>query len=186
MGSSRLPSKMRRDLRCSSFLPRAGTPGRSNQTRSLNGTLPYTSLRSGRRTLSTSWPGLSRPSTSLIRLTIQDVDARDERGHDESEIAKIRITCISALPVALRGRVENCRRMIARFGESPIRSRWHRRPPPRPGRHFRHRPAVHLDRGTPPPEEELGYEPVAAEFRALGISTTTVSNSVCMGVLTIG
>jgi hypothetical protein len=33
--------------------------------------------------LSTSWPGLTRPSTSLIGFMIQDVDARDKRGHDE-------------------------------------------------------------------------------------------------------
>jgi hypothetical protein len=39
--------------------------------------------------LSTSWPGLTRPSTSLIRFMIQDVDARDKRGHDESNIVSI-------------------------------------------------------------------------------------------------
>src|SRR5215475_12572618 len=33
--------------------------------------------------LSTSWPGLSRPSTSLTRTQEKkDVDARDKRGHD--------------------------------------------------------------------------------------------------------
>ena len=33
--------------------------------------------------LSTSWPGLSRPSTSCLpRLQKKDVDARDKRGHD--------------------------------------------------------------------------------------------------------
>ena len=42
--------------------------------------------------LSTSWPGLTRPSTSLVRLMIQDVDARDKRGHDESSIVSIGIT----------------------------------------------------------------------------------------------
>jgi hypothetical protein len=42
--------------------------------------------------LFTSWPGLTRPSTSLVRLVIQDVDARDKRGHDESEIVSIGIT----------------------------------------------------------------------------------------------
>jgi len=31
-----------------------------------------------------SWPGLSRPSTSFPTSGSQDVDARDERGHDES------------------------------------------------------------------------------------------------------
>ena len=41
--------------------------------------------------LSTSWPGLTRPSTSLVRLMIQDVDARDKRGHDESTIVSIGI-----------------------------------------------------------------------------------------------
>jgi hypothetical protein len=30
-----------------------------------------------------SWPGLSRPSTFLIRQEKQNVDARDKRGHDE-------------------------------------------------------------------------------------------------------
>src|SRR5437016_4198275 len=31
-----------------------------------------------------SWPGLSRPSTSLMMLDFEDVDARDKRAHDES------------------------------------------------------------------------------------------------------
>jgi hypothetical protein len=30
-----------------------------------------------------SWPGLSRPSTSLLRLESKDVDARHKAGHDE-------------------------------------------------------------------------------------------------------
>ena len=30
-----------------------------------------------------SWPGLSRPSTPFVHQDVQDVDARDERGHDE-------------------------------------------------------------------------------------------------------
>ena len=29
-----------------------------------------------------SWPDLFRPSTSLVMALKQDVDARDERGHD--------------------------------------------------------------------------------------------------------
>jgi hypothetical protein len=32
---------------------------------------------------SSSWPGLSRPSTSLRPRKKKDVDARDKRGHDE-------------------------------------------------------------------------------------------------------
>jgi len=31
-----------------------------------------------------SWPGLSRPSTPILLMFHQDVDARDERGHDGS------------------------------------------------------------------------------------------------------
>ena len=34
--------------------------------------------------LSSSWPDLFRPSTSLMLFGVQDVDARDKRGHDES------------------------------------------------------------------------------------------------------
>jgi hypothetical protein len=30
-----------------------------------------------------SWPGSSRPSTSLMLHGLEDVDARDKRGHDE-------------------------------------------------------------------------------------------------------
>src|SRR5437588_11368507 len=41
-----------------------------------------------------SWPGLSRPSMSLIRFIILDVDARDKRGHDESNIARIGIILV--------------------------------------------------------------------------------------------
>jgi hypothetical protein len=34
-----------------------------------------------------SWPGLSRPSTPcLLNGRKQDVDARDERGHDEENV----------------------------------------------------------------------------------------------------
>jgi hypothetical protein len=34
--------------------------------------------------LSSSWPDLFRPSTSLMLFGFQEVDARDKRGHDES------------------------------------------------------------------------------------------------------
>jgi len=34
--------------------------------------------------LSSSWRDLFRPSTSLMVFGLQDVDARDRRGHDES------------------------------------------------------------------------------------------------------
>src|SRR6185437_8554208 len=34
--------------------------------------------------LSSSWPDLFRPSTSLMLFGFQDVDARDKRGHDDS------------------------------------------------------------------------------------------------------
>jgi hypothetical protein len=40
---------------------------------------------------SASWPGLSRPSTSLLSFRFQGVDARDERGHDESRILRLGI-----------------------------------------------------------------------------------------------
>ena len=39
------------------------------------------------RIAAASWPGLSRPSTSLTLRRSQDVDARDERGHDGGEWA---------------------------------------------------------------------------------------------------
>src|SRR5215467_1782472 len=41
--------------------------------------------------LSTSWPGLSRPSTPLIQNVKKDVDARDKRGHDEPSDLRARI-----------------------------------------------------------------------------------------------
>jgi len=34
-------------------------------------------------TISSSWPDLLRPSRSSFDAIIQDVDARDKRGHDE-------------------------------------------------------------------------------------------------------
>jgi hypothetical protein len=36
-----------------------------------------------------SWPDSFRPSTSLIPPGFQDVDARDKRGHDESEFLAV-------------------------------------------------------------------------------------------------
>ena len=33
--------------------------------------------------VSSSWPGSSRPSTSMVAATKEDVDALDKRGHDE-------------------------------------------------------------------------------------------------------
>jgi len=33
---------------------------------------------------SPSWPGLTGPSTPFIRQRLQDVDARDKPGHDET------------------------------------------------------------------------------------------------------
>jgi hypothetical protein len=45
--------------------------------------------------LTPSWPGLTRPSTSLLRLEKQDVDARDDkRGHDDSINTIVRITSL--------------------------------------------------------------------------------------------
>src|SRR5262245_58834953 len=41
---------------------------------------------------SRSWPGLSRPSTSLSRSCVQDVDARHKAGHDGGETFAIRMT----------------------------------------------------------------------------------------------
>src|SRR5262245_24035926 len=63
-----------------------GTAGGQQKKERCN-TIP----RIDRRTLLRHWPGLSRPSTSLIRLVIQDVDARDKRGHDESNAATLGI-----------------------------------------------------------------------------------------------
>jgi len=40
----------------------------------------------------TSWPGLSRPSTSLEPALCEDVDARDKRGHDDPRMAKRTVT----------------------------------------------------------------------------------------------
>jgi hypothetical protein len=51
-------------------------------------------LRKKRDDLPTSsWPCSSRPSTSLLRLTFLGVDARDKRGHDESLIVSLGISC---------------------------------------------------------------------------------------------
>jgi hypothetical protein len=33
-----------------------------------------------------SWPGSSRPSTSLVLHGFEDVDARDKRGHDGDQV----------------------------------------------------------------------------------------------------
>jgi hypothetical protein len=49
-----------------------------------NGSLIEIHLR--RRVGTPSWPDLFRPSTSLIWPGYQDVDARDERGHDELKL----------------------------------------------------------------------------------------------------
>jgi hypothetical protein len=43
-------------------------------------------------TFPSSWPGLSRPSTPLMRHGFQGVDARDKRGHDESGTMTVGIT----------------------------------------------------------------------------------------------
>ena len=47
---------------------------------------------------------------SLIRFIILDVDARDKRGHDESNIARIGITCVmkSVLHCARRNGSAGC------------------------------------------------------------------------------
>src|SRR5262249_35264654 len=39
------------------------------------------------RRIRSSWPGLSRPSTSFLNARAEDVDARHRAGHDESEIS---------------------------------------------------------------------------------------------------
>jgi hypothetical protein len=36
---------------------------------------------------SSSWPGLARPSTSLLAAEKEDVDSRDKPGHDEPLIS---------------------------------------------------------------------------------------------------
>src|SRR5258708_33817930 len=53
----------------------------------LSGAWLFPSAFRSYRTISpASWPGLSRPSTSFwLRARKKDVDARDERGHDEGE-----------------------------------------------------------------------------------------------------
>ena len=57
-----------------------------------------------------SWPGLSRPSTSSSPLSQgkKDVDARDKRGHDESEsdTARIRPVAMKAIFAAIDRTVE--------------------------------------------------------------------------------
>uniref|UniRef100_Q07PF6 Cobaltochelatase subunit CobN n=1 Tax=Rhodopseudomonas palustris (strain BisA53) TaxID=316055 RepID=Q07PF6_RHOP5 len=65
-----------------------------------------------------SWPGLSRPSTSFDAHGLQDVDARDERGHDESGAKAIAITCdpswtrtravLDWIDASLRPAIESC------------------------------------------------------------------------------
>ena len=42
-----------------------------------------------RRTPSSSWPGLTRPSTSRLQHVLEDVDARDKRGHHASCVAML-------------------------------------------------------------------------------------------------
>src|SRR4051812_31326970 len=39
--------------------------------------------------LSTSWPGLSRPSTTFMLHSFQDVDARHKAGHDELRVPRL-------------------------------------------------------------------------------------------------
>jgi uncharacterized membrane protein len=48
-----------------------------------------------------SWPGLTRPSTPFLRPRKQDVDARDEPGHDEVESARSAFSVLLALPAAI-------------------------------------------------------------------------------------
>src|SRR5262245_26667624 len=49
-------------------------------------------------TLASSWPGLSRPSTSCLvwrREEKKDVDARDKRGHDARHIPRLHVTALA-------------------------------------------------------------------------------------------
>jgi hypothetical protein len=41
-----------------------------------------------------SWPGLSRPSTSYLAETLEDVDARHEAGHDGVEAQRAKAESI--------------------------------------------------------------------------------------------
>src|SRR5688572_9606654 len=59
---------------------------------------------------STSWPGLSRPTMSLIRLATQNVDARDKRGHDESNIITVGINLRSLTSAKVTGSKFDIRR----------------------------------------------------------------------------
>src|SRR5206468_4673290 len=45
--------------------------------------------RIGRSPSASSWPGLSRPSTSLMLHRYEDVDARDKRGHDGARCSTV-------------------------------------------------------------------------------------------------
>jgi hypothetical protein len=49
-----------------------------------------------------SWPGLSRPSTTLLLLSFQDVDARHKAGHDGSEISRAGVRLQSSRVNAIR------------------------------------------------------------------------------------
>src|SRR5262245_34460531 len=74
-----------------------GRSGRAQRVELSSGAAPVV-----KHALSTSWPGLSRPSTPyLLLLRKEDVDARDKRGHDESNIKRIGITRPAAA-IALR------------------------------------------------------------------------------------
>src|SRR4051812_29773963 len=48
--------------------------------------------RRSKQLATTSWPGLSRPSTPSLRFRLEDVDARDKPGHDEYGISYGRLT----------------------------------------------------------------------------------------------
>src|SRR6185312_11997888 len=51
----------------------------------------------------TSWPGLSRPSTSLLSLSTQGVDARHEAGHDVSLLSAQKGASMKRRDVVLGG-----------------------------------------------------------------------------------
>ena len=77
----------RRDPDAGAAVRRRQMPGsvcRFREAASMPGSMPRAEGGVRRRTRdNSSWPGSSRPSTSLGRRVRQDVDARDKPGHDE-------------------------------------------------------------------------------------------------------
>ena len=61
---------------------------------------------SGRTTVSPSWPGLSRPSTSSGTAAKYGVDGRDKPGHDgEAAISLLNLTPMGLRPLLRRASI---------------------------------------------------------------------------------